>query len=152
VAGRTKIAFRGELLGAFDVPATALVNAVAEELKKNSEVKPPAWYGLVKAGPHAERVSGQPEAWFVRCASLLRTAYKSGKPVGVRRLRNKYGGRREHVVSRAHHVKSGGKAIRLALQQLEKAGLMEKQKVGRRISSAGKALLDKVAARLEKGG
>ncbi|MEW5955342.1 MAG: 30S ribosomal protein S19e [Candidatus Micrarchaeota archaeon] len=139
-------------MAALDVPATALVNAVADELKKNTEVKPPAWYGLVKAGPHVERVSEQKDAWFVRCASLLRTAYKSEKPVGVRRLRNKYGGRQEHVVSRAHHVKSGGKAIRLALQQLEKAGLMEKQKVGRRISRAGRALLDKAAARLEKGG
>ncbi|NYZ75386.1 30S ribosomal protein S19e [Candidatus Micrarchaeota archaeon] len=138
-------------MAALDVPATALINAVAEELKKNTEVKAPLWYGLVKTGPHAERVPEQKDAWFIRCASLLRTAYKTENPIGVRRLRNKYGGRREHVVSRAHHVKSGGKAIRLALQQLEKAGLMEKQKVGRRISRTGRSLLDKAAARLEKG-
>ncbi|PIY91435.1 30S ribosomal protein S19e, partial [Candidatus Micrarchaeota archaeon CG_4_10_14_0_8_um_filter_60_7] len=33
---------------ALDVPATALVEAVAVELKKSSEIKAPAWYGLVK--------------------------------------------------------------------------------------------------------
>jgi len=138
-------------LAALDVPATALINAVAEELKKNTEVKAPAWYGLVKTGAHAERVPEQKDAWFIRCASLLRTAYKTERPIGVRRLRNKYGGGKEHVVARAHHVKSGGKTIRLALQQLEKAGLMEKQKVGRKISRTGRSLLDKAAARLEKG-
>ena len=137
---------------ALDVPATALVEAVAVELKKSSEIKAPAWYGLVKMGPHAERVPEKADGWFVRCASLLHTGYKSDGVIGVRRLRNKYGGRREHVVSHAHHVKSGGKAIRLALQQLEKAGLMEKQKVGRRISSKGRALLDKTAAVMEKKG
>ncbi|MGC8850838.1 MAG: 30S ribosomal protein S19e [Candidatus Micrarchaeia archaeon] len=136
---------------ALDVPASALINAVAEELKKKPEIKPPAWAGLVKSGAQAERVPENPDFWFVRCASLLRTAYKAERPLGVRRMRHKYGGAKQHSVSRAHHVPAGGKIIRLAFQQLEKAGLMKKDKVGRTITPAGRSLLDKVSRKLEGG-
>jgi ribosomal protein S19E (S16A) len=45
-----------------------------------------------------------------------------------------------------HHKPGGGKIIRVALQQLEKAGLAKKEKTGRVISPQGAALLDKAAA------
>jgi small subunit ribosomal protein S19e len=136
-------------MNVFDVPANELIPKVASELQKNPSIKPPSWAGKVKSGSHLERVPEKRDFWYVRCASLLRTIFLSGE-VGVRRLRHKYGGRKEHRVSRAHHTPAGGKTIRLAMQQLEKAGLMKKGKFGRVISSQGAALLERCSAEAAK--
>ncbi|MDP2717467.1 MAG: 40S ribosomal protein S19, partial [Candidatus Micrarchaeota archaeon] len=88
----------------------------------------------------------QKDAWFQRCASILRTMYLRGQPVGVERLRTKYGGRIQHRVSPQHHRKAGGKVIRLAMQQLEKAGFVQKEKVGRTLTPKGRSLLDKAGS------
>ena len=130
---------------ALDVSPDALIVRVAAELKKLEAIKTPAWVLGVKSGSHNERPVADEDFWFKRCASLLRTLYIHGNK-GVRRLRNKYGGRQRHVVHSPHHKPAGGKIIRLALQQLEKAGLVKKEKTGRVIAPAGVALLDKAAS------
>ncbi len=127
------------------VPPSKLVPAVAQALKNVPEVQPPSWALFVKSGSHAERVPQDENYWFMRCAAILRTVSLAEKPVGVQRLRNKFGGRKVHTVSRSHHRKAGGKAIRLAMQQLEKAGLVKKEKAGRTITAAGRKLLDAAA-------
>ncbi len=132
-------------MAAMDVPANDLISKVAGLLKTVDSVKPPTWAGLVKLSSHNERVPESPDFWFVRCASLLRTLYVRGTPVGVERLRHKYGGRTSHIVSRSHHRKSGGKNLRLMLQQLEKAGFVQKEKVGRTLTPKGRSLLDKAS-------
>lgn len=133
----------------FDVPAHELIAAVAFELQKNPAVKPPSWVGRVKSGAHVERVPEKRDFWYIRCASLLRSIYTTGA-VGVRRLRHKYGGRKEHRVRRAHHAPAGGKTIRVALQQLEKAGFLKKDKAGRVLSSEGTALLERCSVEAAK--
>jgi small subunit ribosomal protein S19e len=134
----------------FDVPANELIRTVSEELKAKPELAAPPWVGMVKSGAHAERVPQQRDFWFTRCASLLRTLAVRGK-VGVRRLRHKYGGAREHHVSRPHHTLAGGKVIRTALQRLEKAGLVaKKEKEGRRLTPQGEALLNRAAEKALK--
>ena len=130
---------------ALDVSPDALIARAADELKKLDSIKTPAWVLGVKSGSHNERPVADEDFWFKRCASLLRTLYIHGNK-GVRRLRNKYGGRQRHVVHSPHHKPAGGKIIRLALQQLEKAGLVKKEKTGRVIAPAGVALLDKAAS------
>ena len=130
---------------AFDVTPNALIGALAKELKANPIIKPPAWINAVKTGSHNERVPEQEDFWYFRCASILRTMFVNGTPVGVMRLRTKYGGRTKHTVHREHHRQAGGKVIRLAIQQLEKAGLLKKEKVGRSISASGKKLVEKAA-------
>lgn len=121
---------------------SSLVVSVAGLLEGSKLVAPPEWVQFVKSGSHAERVPQSPKFWFERCASILLTVDR--KVVGVQRLRNKYGGRTSNTVSRSHHRKSGGKMIRTAFQQLEKAGLVEKKlKLGRTITPAGKALIAK---------
>lgn len=146
-------------MSALDVPANELIVKTAQALKENyaAEITPPAWSAVVKTGSHNERPSQEPDFWFKRCASILYNSYKHGV-IGVRLLRRKYGGRTQHIVRRSHHRKAGGKIIRLAMQQLEKAGLMKLEKLkvqkdpskigysGRVITSKGKALLDKTAA------
>ncbi len=132
-------------MSAIDVPANTLINNVASALKGVEAVKPPSWAGKVKASSHNDRVPEQADFWYLRCASLLRTLYVRGVPVGVERLRHKYGGRTSHIVSRSHHRKSGGKTIRLAFQQLENAGLVKKEKGGRALTPKGRSLLDKAS-------
>lgn len=134
----------GELMGVLETQAQSAISKAAQELKKISEIKPPDWAGVVKTSSHLERVPGTQDFWFERCASLLYQVFKHG-PVGTERLRNKYGGRTQHKVRRSHHRKAGGKTIRLALQQLEKAGLVKKEKEGRVVTAKGKSLLDKSA-------
>lgn len=123
-----------------------VVDALSKELKAFEAIKAPEWVLLVKSGSHAQRPPQESDFWFKRCASILVELYDG--VVGVRRLRHKYGGKREHWVRRAHHRPAGGKAIRVALQQLEKAGLAKKEKVGRSISAQGKSIVEKTIAGL----
>ncbi len=138
-------------MSVLDVSPNALIGRVADELKKKPEIQPPAWVLSVKSGSYRERVPQQDDFWFQRCASLLRTLYVQGN-VGVQRLRRKYGGRTTHIVRRSHHRPAGGKIIRLALQQLEKAGFVAKdeKKKGRILTSAGRSLLEKASGGSEK--
>jgi small subunit ribosomal protein S19e len=72
-------------------------------------------------------------------------------PVGVSRLRKDYGGRKRRGVKPAHFVKSGGSIIRTILQQLEQAGLAQKDGIkGRTVSGKGRSLLDAMATQLKR--
>ncbi len=129
-----------------EVSANKLIYATSQELKAVQAIKPPEWVAMVKSGSHNERVPEDEDFWYKRCASILRTLMISErKRVGVRRLQHKYGGRQQHTVARSHHRKAGGKIIRVAMQQLEKAGLVKKDKTGRVITAAGKKFLEKAA-------
>jgi small subunit ribosomal protein S19e len=125
----------------------AFIDLIAKKLQGMEAIQIPPWSAVVKTGSHAERPPQEADFWFKRCASVLVTLYTHN--VGVRRLQHKYGGRHAHVVSRSHHRPAGGKLIRVAMQQLEKAGLVKKEKIGRSISPAGRSLVDHVAAELK---
>ncbi|MDD5148655.1 MAG: 40S ribosomal protein S19, partial [Candidatus ainarchaeum sp.] len=80
-----------------------------------------------------------------RLASVLYRILKDG-PVGTQRLRTYYGGRKSRGVAPPVFRKAGGKIIRVCLQELEKMGLVQKNKAGGRIvSGKGNAFLDKMA-------
>ena len=70
-------------------------------------------------------------------------------PIGVNKLRKFYGGRNRRGPGLNHSAKGSGKIIRVALQQLEKANLLEKfEKSGRVLSSEGVSLLERTAYNL----
>ena len=72
-------------------------------------------------------------------------------PVGVSRLRKEYGGRKRRGVRPAHFAKAGGNIIRTILQQLEQAGLAQKDGVrGRNVSSKGRSLLDAMSTQIKR--
>jgi small subunit ribosomal protein S19e len=127
------------------VPAGKLVELVGKEIASMSAIKAPAWIMQVKSGSHAERTISDPNFWQNRLGSILVAVWR--EPIGVSRLRRKYGGKREHTVSRSHHRMAGGKIIRTGLQQLEAAGLVKKEKKGRVITPAGMSVLAKAAAK-----
>ncbi len=122
------------------------IENLAKELKK--VIKQPDWAPYVKTGMHKERPPADKEWFYVRTASILRTVAMKG-PIGVQKLRVKYGGKKNRGVKAEHFYKGSGNILRKALQELDKAGLTmqaEKNKhKGRIITSKGQSLLSKIS-------
>lgn len=132
-----------------EVAPLQLIRATAQYLKENELVKPPPWTPFVKTGVSRDRPPTDSDWWYIRCAALLRKIYLKG-PIGVSRLRKMYGGR--HRVGHGHprFEPGSGSIIRKALQQLESAGLLVKDKKGRVISAKGRKLLEEISYSLMK--
>jgi len=135
----------------YDVPSDKLINAVAKDFESNDQIKPPDWAVYVKTGMHKERVPSQKNWWYIRMASVLRKISKLG-PVGVAKLRVKYGGKKNRGMKPSKFYRGSGNIIRKVLQQLETAGFAQKVEKGtfkgRIVSPKGRSLLDKHATRL----
>ncbi len=132
----------------FDVPPNDLITEVAAKLKDVSEVEPPVWATYVKTGMHKQRPPTQDDWWYLRCAAIMRTCARLG-PVGVSKLRTKYGGKKNRGHKPERSCRGSGNIIRKALQQLEAAKLLKQMQVdkrkGRIVTSKGQALLDACA-------
>ncbi len=138
------------LVSALDIRADLLINRLKDTLKTIESIKPPEWALFSKTGSGRERPPEQEDWWYIRAASILRTLYVEG-PLGTERLRAKYGNRKSRGVSPSRSVKGSGHVIRKILQQLEEAGLVEKDgKRGRKVSAKGRSLLDKIASDIAK--
>ena len=135
----------------YNVPQNELIEKTALELKKVPSIKAPVWSEFVKTGAHKERSPAREDWWHVRAAAILRTVSKLG-PIGVSKLRTKYGGKKNRGVKPEKFYKGSGKIIRLVLQQLEEAELVKKTEKGihkgRIIAPKGMSILDNVAAKI----
>jgi len=127
-----------------EVEAGKLVDKLKEELKKVEDIKSPDWARFAKSGSHRQRPPEQKDFWYVRASSVLRRIYLDG-PVGVERLRSYYGGGRGGSYAPPRFRKASGSVVRKILQQLEKAGLVEKAAKGRKVTAKGQKLLDRIA-------
>lgn len=136
-----------------DIPPNELIKKVAEELKKFSEIKQPVWAAFCKTGMQKERPPSNEEWWHTRAAALLRTIALRG-PIGVSKLRTKYGGRKNRGHKPDKFYRGAGNNIRKIMQQLEKAQLIKKAEAGvhkgRIITPKGESLLDKAAITMLK--
>ncbi len=125
-----------------DIDAQILIKEIAEKLK--GKVERPDYIDFVKTGAGRERPPASKDFWYIRCASLLRYIYLNG-PIGISRLRNKYGNRKRHIAYiHHHHYKAGGSIIKDALDQLEKLGYITKVKKGRIITPQGRSFVDHI--------
>ncbi|TFG02468.1 MAG: 30S ribosomal protein S19e [Promethearchaeota archaeon] len=126
------------------IDPSTFIQAVAEKLKEYPEINAPNGSEFWKTAFFKELAPVNHDTfWYVRCASLLRKINKFG-PIGVNRLRKKYGGRNKKGSGLKHSAKGSGKIIRVALQQLENANLIEKtEKNGRILSNEGRSLLER---------
>jgi small subunit ribosomal protein S19e len=131
----------------YEVKAADLVKLASQRLKEKNMQKP-GYIDFVKSGPSKERVPHERDFWFARSASILRQVYLNG-PIGVSRLRTRYGSRKGHVVHRHHHMKAGGSIIRDSLIELERLQLVKNTKEGRVITPQGKSFLDKISNELK---
>ena len=109
----------------FDVNQNALIEKVAKELAKSSEIKAPAWTVFAKTGTHKERPPMRNDWWNMRAAAILRRIYMKG-PLGVSKLRTMYGGKKDRGMQPEIFKRGSGSVARKILQQLEAAGF-EKQ-------------------------
>ncbi len=119
-----------------------LIEKVAGKLK--SIINMPEWAKFVKTGVNRQRPPVSEDWWFVRAAAILRTVENRG-PVGVAKLRTKYGGKKNNGMAPEHFRRASGKIIRVILQQLETAKLIKQDTAGgykgRVITNEGKSLL-----------
>lgn len=131
----------------YDVPADALIEALAEDLEDRLEE--PDWAEFTKTGVNRELPPEQEDFWAVRAASLLRKVADTG-PVGVERLSTEYGGTKSgsnrYQVASDKRTDGSRNLIRTILQQLEDEDLVETAEgQGRRITAEGRSLLDDTA-------
>lgn len=123
------------------------IGSLAKELQGIDAITAPEWAQFVKTGAHKERPPVDKDWWYTRSAAVLQSVARLG-PIGVSKLRTKYGGRKNRGVRPDRHVRASGSIIRNVLQQLEAAKLIKQTQVGshkgRVITADGKKLLDKV--------
>jgi len=126
------------------------INASIENIGINLKnlIKSPEWAKFVKTGSGKERPPVREDWYHIRAASVLVTVYKRG-PIGVNKLKIKYGSNKNRGHKPGKFVRASGKILRSILQQLEKAELVKYKKEGmhkgRIISAKGKSLVDKSA-------
>ncbi len=130
----------------YDVDTAEVIKNTAEALKKADNVKKPDWATFVKTGTGRERPPENEDWWYFRAAAVLRKIYMLG-PVGVGKLRTKFGNKKNRGAKPEKFFKGSGKIIRFILQQLEKEGLVKQAEKGvhrgRIITPKGKSLMDK---------
>ena len=131
-----------------DVNISKVIDKAGMALKNVKEVKMPSWGSFVKTGVNKERPPTNLDWWYIRAASVLTKVYRYG-PIGVSKLRTKYGGKKNRGYKPERFYKGSGSIIRKVLQQLEKAGLVENKQIGvhkgKVITKKGKSFLDKIA-------
>jgi len=136
-----------------EVYPNELIEKVAEELKKIDTIKPPMWASLVKTGAHKARPPRNKDWWYQRAAAVLRTIAILG-PIGVSKLRTKYGGKKRRGHKPPEFRKGSGSILRKVLQQLDKAELTKlddkSKKKGRVIAPKGNSLLDRISVQISK--
>lgn len=140
-----------KLVTVFDVEGQTFVEVLAELLKSRygETIKPPPWATFVKTAHFKNRPPSDADWWYKRAASILRTLYIKG-PIGVSRLRKKYGGRKDSPMRKAHFHRAAGNHIRKILQQLERVELVTTSRKGRSLTPKGVSLLDSLAASILK--
>ncbi|MBS3136926.1 30S ribosomal protein S19e [Candidatus Woesearchaeota archaeon] len=137
----------------FDAQTKELLDLISVELKKKREFVPPEWAVYVKTGVNKERPPVSRDWWYVRAASVLRKVAILG-PIGVNKLRVKYGGKKRRGHQPSEFRRASGNILRKILQQLEKAGYIKQVQIGvhkgRKITPLGQSFLDKIASTISK--
>lgn len=122
-----------------------LTASAAEALKKVEGINPPEWADFVKTGTNKERPPVQDDWWYRRAGSVLVKVNDLG-PVGVSKLRVKYGSKKRRGYRPPEFRKGSGNILRKILQQLEAAGLVKQDTKaghkGRVITGKGVSLLN----------
>jgi small subunit ribosomal protein S19e len=136
----------------YDIPPRQLIDEIAKELKKMPEMAPPEWAEYVKTGVNKERPPVEKDWWYVRSAAVLRTIYRLG-PIGVSKLRTKYGGRKNRGYAPDKTFKGSGNILRKILQKLEIVGFVKQGQAGihkgRIMTPKGRSFIDKLAGKLK---
>ena len=135
----------------YDVDPSELIKKAASSLKNIEHIKESVWAKFVKTGASKERPPIELDWWYARTASVLRKVYILG-PIGVNKLRKKYGGKKNRGHKPERSYPGSGNIIRKILQQLEKAELIKYAEKGvhkgRIVTPKGKKFLDRIATEI----
>lgn len=138
----------------YDVDANTLIERTASEFKKVESFQIPHWAVFVKTSHAKQRTPDNADWWYFRAASMLRKFYMMKGPIGVSKLRTKYGSKKNRGHQPEHCYKASGKITRTILQQLEKAGFVQqvdkKGHKGRIITAKGRFFLDGICKGMKK--
>ena len=130
----------------YDVPKEPYIQKLSEELKKI--IKAPDWSQFVKTSVAKERPPTNPDWWYVRAASILRKVYTM-EPIGVSKLKRQYTAKKNRGHAPGKTYPGSAKIVRVILQQLEQAELLQKSdkklRPGRILSPKGRSFMDKTA-------
>ncbi|MCH8907147.1 MAG: 30S ribosomal protein S19e [Candidatus Heimdallarchaeota archaeon] len=129
---------------AYDVSVIKLIDVMTKELKAMPEIVPPPWAPFVKTGVDKELPPENPDWWYVRASAVLRKIYVKG-PLGTRRLKSYYGGKKNRGAKQEKARSGSGNIIRKILQQLEKARLVVTVPAGRQITAKGMSFVDEAS-------
>ena len=133
-----------------DVPGENLVSTLANSLKSDDAISPPEWSSFAKTAVHKEKSATQSDWWYFRTASVLRKIGVNG-PIGTERLSKHYSGARDRGAKPNRSRGGSRKVLRLIMQQLEIAGLIQKaKKGGRGLTPKGQSILDNTAFEVKK--
>lgn len=117
-----------------DIPASLFITTYANYLKNSGQVQLPSWVDITKSGSHKMFSPADPNWIFFRLASLVRRIYVNGGQ-GIGSFRKIYGGKKKRGSKPSQKKNSGGKIIRLALNELERLKIIEKNSNGNRYIS-----------------
>lgn len=135
----------------YDADIQKSIENIASSLK--TIIKAPDWTQFVKTSSGKERPPQNPDWYYSRAASVLVTIYRRN-PIGVSKLRTKYGSKKSRGHSPERFVRASGKIIRTILQQLDKAQLTTFKKEGvhkgRIITPKGRSFVDKNIIKIKK--
>jgi len=141
------------MVSIYDVEPRKLIEEAAKQLEKMPEMAPPEWAAYVKTGRHRERPPQENNWWYIRSAAVLRSVYKLG-PIGVSKLRTKYGGRKNRGHKPDKVFKASGNILRKILQKLELIGFVKQAEKGvhkgRIITPKGKSFIDKIVVKIKE--
>jgi len=136
----------------YDKGAQETIEKAAEALKK--DITPPEWAKFVKTSPANKRTPSKDDWYVTRAASILRKIYMRG-PLGVNKLRVKYGSKKNRGHKPEMFVRSSGKIIRTILRQLQEKGYIKEEAKGvhkgRVVTPKGRKFLDNVAKGKQDG-
>ncbi|KAK9361064.1 ribosomal protein S19e [Lipomyces starkeyi] len=134
-----------------DVPAQEFIVAYAQFLQRQGKLDVPGYVELVKTSSGNELPPQDSDKWFyMRAASVARHIYLR-KSVGTGKLNKLYGGTINRGSRPSHHRDASGSVNRKVLQALEKIGVLEEGKNGRKISETGQRDLDRIAGEVFAG-
>jgi len=131
----------------YDINPAELIKKASEELKKAKGIQFPEWARFVRTGVHKQRMPEMDDWWFIRAATILRKVYTLG-PIGVNKLRTKFGGKKNRGTRPEKFYKGSGKIIRVILQQLTEEGLIRDVEKGfhkgKIVTPKGRSFMDKL--------
>lgn len=134
----------------YDVPAEKLLEKVAERLKSEGRLKPPAWAEFVKTGTHREKAPHSRDWWYYRVAAVMRKVYVDG-PIWTSRLSSEFGGKRDKGSAPYRAVRGSRSIVRHSIHLLESLGYITVQKnKGRVVTPEGRSMLDNLAHEILK--